>query len=63
MQAKQHKCSLNQEAIFCLEQAVTTTMDRPSLMTPPPPLSVGELLVPYSTRAEMVENFFDRDPV
>lgn len=59
-QAKRHKRSLNQEAILCLERAVTTDDTRPSLVTPPAPVSAGSLLHPFFTRAEMLEGFLNR---
>jgi plasmid stability protein len=63
-QAKRHKRSLNQEAILCLERSVADNdaRRRPrSLASPPPPVSAGSLLRPFSTRAEMLEDFLDRD--
>ena len=60
-QAKQHKRSLNQEAILCLEQAVVMDAARPSLATPPPPVSVGAILQPWSSRCELLEGFLDRE--
>ncbi|MCX6879907.1 MAG: hypothetical protein NTW21_39800 [Verrucomicrobia bacterium] len=59
-QAKRHKRSLNQEAILCLEHAVAMDAARPSLAAPPPPVSVGSILKPWSTRAEMLEGFLGR---
>lgn len=58
-QARRHKRSLNQEAILCLERAVAVDETRPSLASPPPPISVGSILKPWSTRAEMLEGFLD----
>ncbi len=58
-QALRHKRSLNQEAILCLEQAVSAPMDRPSLTAPPPAISVGRILKPFSSRAEMLDGFLD----
>jgi len=60
-QALRHKRSLNQEAILCLERAVAVDADRPSLASPPPPVSVGAILQPWNNRAEMLEGFLDRD--
>ncbi len=60
IQARQHKRSLNQEAILCLERAVGLSADRPSLTAPPPPTSVGSLLRPTGSRAEMLEHFLER---
>ena len=60
-QAKRHKRSLNQEAILCLERAVSATASAPSLADPPPPVSVGAILRPFTTRADMLEDFLDRD--
>ena len=31
-----------------------------SLANPPPPTSVGKILKPWTTRAELLEDFFDR---
>ncbi|MBP7950470.1 MAG: hypothetical protein KA004_12515 [Verrucomicrobiales bacterium] len=56
-QAQRHKRSLNQEAIYCLEQALTAGGERPSLAAPPPPVSAGALLQPWSSRAEMLGDF------
>lgn len=60
IQARQNKRSLNQEAILCLEKAVGLSLDRPSLAAPPPPTSVGSLLRPTSSRADMLEDFLER---
>ena len=60
-QAKRHKRSLNQEAILCLERAVLGDDARPSLASPPPPVSAGSLLRPFSARAEMLDGFLDHD--
>lgn len=60
-QAKRHKRSLNQEAIFCLERAVSADVSAPSLADPPPPVSAGAILRPFTTRADMLEDFLDRD--
>jgi len=62
-QAKRHKRSLNQEAILCLGHAVGMDAARPSLATPPPPVSVGSILQPWSSRAELLENFLDRESI
>ena len=65
-QARRHKRSLNQEAILCLERAVSATASAPSLADPPPPVSVGAILRPFATRGDMLEDFlesdFPRDP-
>ncbi len=58
-QAQRHKRSLNQEAILCLEIAVKTPASQPSLTSPPPPISAGKILQPFSSRAEMLEGFLD----
>jgi hypothetical protein len=58
-QALRHKRSLNQEAILCLEQTVKNSPTQPSLSAPPPPISVGSILKPFTTRAEMLEEFHD----
>jgi len=34
---------------------------RTSLVSPPPPASVGEALKPWGNRAEMLETFLDRN--
>jgi len=59
-QARRHKRSLNQEAILCLERAVAVDEARPSLASPPPPVSVGAILKPWTNRADMLEGFLDR---
>jgi len=61
-QARRHKRSLNQEAILCLERAVAVDEARPSLASPPPPVSVGAILQPWTSRAEMLENFLGHEP-
>jgi hypothetical protein len=58
-QAQRHKRSLNQEAILCLEIAVKNPGNRPSLTAPPPPVSVGSILQPFTSRADMLEGFLD----
>ncbi len=58
-QAQRHKRSLNQEAILCLEQALAAGGERPSLLSPPSPVSAGSLLQPWSSRAEMLGDFLD----
>ena len=60
-QAQQHKRSLNQEAILCLEIAVNATASRPSLGSPPEPVSVGSILRPWTSRADMLDDFPDRE--
>ena len=59
-QARQHKRSLNQEAILCLEKAVGLSTERPSLAAPPPPASAGSILHLPGSRAELSENFLER---
>jgi len=61
-QAREHKRSLNQEAIQCLERTLigggeTAT----SLLDPPAAVSAGALLEPWESRAEMLEGFLDRE--
>lgn len=61
--AKKHKRSLNQEAIHCLEGALSLAgSDRPSLRHAPQPVSVGKILRPLGDRAERQEDFLDREP-
>lgn len=61
-QAREHKRSLNQEAILCIERALTGVRDpSTSLMSPPPPASAGALAEPWRSRSEMLEGFLDRD--
>ena len=60
-QALRHKRSLNQEAILCLELAVSGAPERPSLTAPPPPISVAAILQPFGSRAELLEDFLDRE--
>ena len=60
IQARQHKRSLNQEAILCLEKAVGLSTERPSLTAPPPPASAGSILQLPGSRAELLEDFFER---
>lgn len=61
-QARRHKRSLNQEAILCLEQALASGGDRPSLSSPPPPVSAGALLQSWANRSEMLGDFLDPSP-
>ena len=59
--AKKHKRSLNQEAIFCLEGALSLSdRDRPSLRFPPQPVSVGKILSPLGDRADREADLLDR---
>ncbi len=61
-QAREHKRSLNQEAILCLEQTLTGgSGTATSLASPPPPVSAGALIKPWKSRADMLEGFLDRD--
>ncbi len=51
--AKKHKRSLNQEAIHCLEGALSLPVqERPSLRFSPEPFSAGKILLPLGDRAE-----------
>lgn len=59
IQAKRHKRSLNQEAIHCLEIAINTPAIKPSLISPPAPVSVGSILRPFTSRSEMLDDFLD----
>ena len=60
--AKKHKRSLNQEAIHCLEGALSLAgSDRPSLRLSPQPVSVGKILRPLGDRADRQEDFLDRE--
>ena len=58
-QAQRHKRTLNQEAIHCLEQAVSHPSERPTLTAPPPGISVGSILKSFSSRAELLDGFLD----
>ena len=61
--AKKHKRSLNQEAIHCLEGAVSLSVgDRPSLKLAPGPVSVGKILRPLGDRADRQDDLLDREP-
>ena len=60
--AREHKRSLNQEAIHCLEHTLLGAGDSPtSLLDPPAPVSAGALLKPWKSRANMLEGFLDRE--
>ncbi len=60
--AKKHKRSLNQEAIHCLEGALSLSgSDRPSLRHSPQPVSVGKILRALGDRADRQEDFLDRE--
>jgi hypothetical protein len=61
--AKKHKRSMNQEAIHCLEGALSlTAKDRPSLRFSPEPISVGKILRPLGDRADRQDDLLDRGP-
>lgn len=61
--AKKHKRSLNQEAIHCLEEALSSSGKvRPSLRFAPAPVSVGKILRPLGDRADRQEDLLDREP-
>lgn len=60
--AKKHKRSLNQEAIHCLEGALSLSgNERASLRHSPQPVSVGKILRPLGDRADRQEDFLDRE--
>ena len=60
--AKKHKRSLNQEAIHCLEGALSMSVsDRPSLRSAPAPVSVGKILRPLGDRADRQQDLLDRE--
>ena len=60
--AKKHKRSLNQEAIHCLEGALSMSVsDRPSLRSAPEPVSVGKILRPLGDRADRQQDLLDRE--
>jgi hypothetical protein len=60
--AKKHKRSLNQEAIHCLEGALSLSgNDRLSLRFSPQPVSVGKILRPLGDRADRQEDLLDRE--
>lgn len=60
-QAREHKRSLNQEAILCLERTLLGRGDNStSLLDPPDPASVGAMLRAWESRAEMLEGFPER---
>ncbi len=61
-QAREHKRSLNQEAILCLERTFAGAEGKAtSLLTPPAPVSAGAFLKPWESRADMLDGFLDRD--
>lgn len=61
-QAREHKRSLNQEVILCLERTLLGADDSStSLLDPPAPVSAGALLMPWKSRAEMLDGFLDRE--
>jgi plasmid stability protein len=60
--AKKHKRSLNQEAIHCLEGALSVAGgQRQSLRSSPAPASVGKILRPLGDRADRQEDLLDRE--
>ena len=60
--AKKHKRSLNQEAIHCLEGALSmSAADRPCLSHAPQPISVGKILRPLDDRADRQDGFLNRE--
>jgi hypothetical protein len=60
--AKKHKRSLNQEAIHCLEGAMSLSRgQRPSLRFSPEPVSVGKILRPLGDRADRQEDLLERE--
>jgi antitoxin FitA len=60
--AKKHKRSLNQEAIHCLEGALSLSgSGRPSLRQSPQPASVGKILRALGDRADRLEDFLDHE--
>ncbi len=60
--AKKHKRSLNQEAIHCLEGALSLPdKDRPSLRFSPKSVSVGKILRPLGDRADRQEDLLERE--
>lgn len=61
--AKKHKRSLNQEAIHCLEGALSVAAkDRPSLRFSPDPVSVGKILGSLGDRADRQDDLLGREP-
>ena len=61
-QAREHKRSLNQEAILCLERILSDgSGTATSLASPPPPVSAGALIEPWTSRSDMLEGFLDRN--
>ena len=60
--AKKHKRSLNQEAIHCLEGALSIAGNYgSSLRFSPHPVSVGKVLRPLGDRADRQEDLLDRE--
>ena len=60
--AKKHKRSLNQEALHCLEGALSKAVgDRPSLRFAPEAASVGKIFQPLGDRADRQEDLLDRE--
>ncbi len=61
-QACEHKRSLNQEAILCLERTLLGAGDSStSLLDSPAPVSAGALLEPWESRSDMLVGFLDRE--
>jgi len=63
--AMERYLSRNRVGISLADQKIPTREeihddDRPSLASPPPPVSAGLLLRPFSTRAEMLDGFLDQ---
>jgi plasmid stability protein len=61
-QAREHKRSLNQEAILCLERTLNGAGETAtSLLEPLAPVSAGALLTPWESRTDMLDGFLDRE--
>lgn len=57
---KRSTSELIREAMAQYHNQVTKE-NRPSLLDAPPPRSLGEILKPFSSRAEMLEDFWERE--
>lgn len=59
-QKQRSTSDLIREAMLQYHNQVTKE-NQPSILDAPPPRSVGKILKPFSSRAEMLEDFWERE--